>query len=120
MNKLKYWTADFLEFRKKIESMFGNLEELAKESPDIFSHQVLSHGFMEYAGIKEIYGKTQTIVAGSQDKFHSVIQGQNTLEKQDYQKRYDTLLKTEYLEWARKNNLPEHLLEQGWQEFLED
>jgi len=30
------------------------------------------------------------------------------------------MLKEEYMKWARSNNLPEHLLELGWKEYLED
>ncbi len=51
---MKYWTADFKEFRKKVESVFGNIELLAKKAPDIYAHHVLSHGFMEYSFTKEL------------------------------------------------------------------
>ena len=50
------WTADFTEFKKKVEPMFGPIKELAKTYPDLYCHQVLSHGFMEYSGIKNIKG----------------------------------------------------------------
>ena len=50
----KYWTADFKKFKKKVESVFGDINRLADYAPDIYAHQVLSHGFMEYAGIKMI------------------------------------------------------------------
>ena len=48
------FTADFIEFRKRIESLFGNIEFLAKDEPDIYCHQVLAHGFMEYALVKGV------------------------------------------------------------------
>jgi len=49
-----YWTANFKKFRKKVESAFGDIKLLAKNNPDIYTHQVLSHGFMEYSFTKEL------------------------------------------------------------------
>ena len=114
------WTDDFAKFRQKVEPFFGKLEELAVKEPDIYAHQVLSHGFMEYAGVRDIHGKIKLNVAGDETEFHKVVNGSDTPEKERLKKEYYKNLKTEYLFWARANNLPEDLLERGWQEYLED
>lgn len=51
---MKYWTGDFKKFKRKIESIFGNIKLLAKNEPDIYAHQVLSHGFMEYSLTRKV------------------------------------------------------------------
>lgn len=51
------WTDNFSEFRAKVEPLLGNLENLAKDSPDIYAHQVLSHGFIEYAGTRGLFDR---------------------------------------------------------------
>lgn len=53
----KYWTSNFKEFKKKVESIFGDIVKLSKDTPDIYAHQVLAHGFMEYC----LTTKTKTI-----------------------------------------------------------
>ena len=34
------WTDDFSKFKQKIEPLFGRLELLAEEYPDVYCHQV--------------------------------------------------------------------------------
>jgi len=82
------WAADFKKFKSKVEGSFGDIRILAKNWPDLYAHQVLSHGFMEYAGTKNLF--------------------------------HNKHLKREYLKWAKENALEEKLLEEGWQEFLDD
>jgi len=53
---IEYWTDNFEVFRKKVESIFGNIRLLAKNEPDIYCHQVIAHGFLEYVGVKKIKG----------------------------------------------------------------
>ena len=118
--KIGNWTADFTEFRKKVESIFGPLEELAEHDPDIYAHQVLSHGFMKYAGTTDLHKKIAKEIAGSEDKFYKMMHGPKTEQQKKFDKQYDNKLKEEYMKWARENNLPEDLLEDGWQEYLED
>lgn len=114
------WTPDFEEFKAKTESLFGPLEELAETAPDVYAHMVLSHGFMEYAHETGLQEKIKTEIAGSGDKFREVIIGPNTPEKESYRREYDQRLKKEYMDWAKSNSLPGHLLEDGWHEFLND
>lgn len=94
------WNADFKEFKKKVESVLGPLDRLAKEAPDVYAHQVLSHGFMEYLMATRI---------------NEPIRKETKTSEQ-----YNERLKQEYLEWAKKNNLPEELLELGWIEYMND
>lgn len=108
----KIWTDDFSKFREKVETILGNIENLAKEHPNIYAHQVLSHGFMEYAGIRSLFQKTHEKVREENHALES-----NT---QEYTGLYWDLMKKEYLTWARQNNLPEKLLEVGWEEFRND
>ncbi len=106
------WTDDFLEFRKKVESLCGPLEELAIEYPDVYTHHVLSHGFMEYAGVRGLYDYVKTKI--------QTEQGSYEFDNSTHDKLYWQHLKEEYLTWARQNNLPEHLLEDGWEQYLND
>lgn len=92
------WTADFNEFKQKVESVFGPLDKLAKKAPDVYAHQVLSHGFMEY------------VLMSRSTAIESIIKDEN----------YYLRLKQIYLKWARDNKLQEDLLELGWQEYLND
>lgn len=108
----KIWADDFTEFRKKVEPFFGKLEELAKKDPELYAHQVLSHGFMEYAGIRGLFDDIKTRVTKEKGSFDS--------QNPEHGKLYWKYLKQEYLNWARQNNLPEKLLEDGWKEFLND
>jgi hypothetical protein len=114
------WTDDFSEFREKVEPMFGSLEILAQENPDVYAHLVLSHGFMEYSGVKGLYKGVKEEVAGSEDNFHEIVNGPETDQKKKMYEQYHGLMKERYMAWARENNLPEELLEQGWIEYLND
>jgi hypothetical protein len=106
------WTADFEKFKTKVEAFLGNLEVLAEKYPDIYAHQVLSHGFMEYAGIRRLDKKIKKKIKGK----HGTINSNDPI----YHNLFDQYLKREYLTWAVKNELPRNLLEQGWTEFCED
>jgi hypothetical protein len=86
------WTDDFHEFKAKIEPFFGPIEEIAAKHPALYAHQVLSHGFMEYAGIRGLSFGT----------------------------RFEHELKQEFLDWMKTNNLDMSMAEEGWQEFLND
>jgi hypothetical protein len=106
------WTANFNEFRKKLELTFGLPEDILKSAPDLYPHMVLSHGFMEYAGVTRQQEKTETRIKqerGSYD-YHNPKD----------QKLYYQYLKQEYLTWAKSNKLEKDLLEAGWKEYLED
>lgn len=103
MNLYDNWTADFKEFKKKVESVLGPLDRLAKEAPDVYAHQVLSHGFMEY-----------NMATGICDKIRKEC------NRRENPILFDSRLKEEYLKLARKNNLPEELLELGWIEYMND
>lgn len=106
-----FWTDDFNEFKARVESFFGNIEELAKIAPGIYCHQVLSHGFMEYAG---------TIRLSS--KINKRIEMENGPSKplDDRERIFLHYEKEEYLNWAKQNRLEQSLLEKGWQEYLND
>ncbi len=110
--ELMGWTDDFQKFRKKIESHFGKLEVLAEKAPDVYVHMVLSSGFMEYAAVKGLNDSIESRIKTEQGSFNPQNPEHNRLCLQ--------YLKTEYLKWARQNNLPEQLLESGWEEYLED
>lgn len=133
------WTADFNEFRKKVEPLFGSLEKLVIDDMHLFGHQVMSHGFIEYAGLTDVYARTKEEVAGSEDKFHSVIRDSNNNLQKDYDKQYYVKLKEKFVEWANENVLNYLLskyqgrwrdefkeeiwpvvLETSWQEYLDD
>lgn len=111
------WTADFSEFREKVESIFGPIEILAEGEPDIYAHEVLSHGFIEYAVVTGITQKVKEKIAGSANGFHKALKSERANE---YEQKYLGELKKEYMKWAETNNLAENLLEEGWQEFLND
>ena len=83
-------TDEFSKFMTKIGHPDESLQTLATNNPDWFAHFVLGHGFMEYANVKGL------------------------LSRSGYGKKED------YLEWARANDLPEELLEKGWEEFIND
>jgi len=87
------WTADFSQFRKKVEPVFGPIDQMAETDPDIYAHLVLSHGFMEFAGVTGLFSKSK-----------------GDLES----------IKEDYMRWAGSNNLSENLLEDGWKQFLND
>lgn len=106
------WTDDFAKFRAKVEPFFGRLEDFAIEAPDVYAHLVLSHGFMEYEGIRKI-GKSIAKRVGAEKGFYDS-------SIPEHYHAYLTHEKQEYLKWARQNNLPENLLELGWNEYLED
>ncbi len=96
-------TADFSEFRAKVEPIFGRLEVLAEQAPDVYAHQVLSHGFMEYAIVNRLHDEAKSATGKGMDA-----------------KEFWEHLKPKYLAWARENNLPEKLLESGWSEYIND
>lgn len=105
------WTDDFNKFKAKVESFWGDIEILAEKYPDVYAHQVLSHGFMEYAGIRRL-----------DKKIKKKIKGKYRMPSSDpgYYELFDKYLKKEYLTWAVKNKLSRNLLEQGWTEFCGD
>ncbi len=128
------WTADFSKFREKVEALYGDLNKFAKESPDVYAHQVLSHGFMEYSGVSNLTAKIkkQIIKEKIENGNEEYKAYEDFLEKEDLpgelqskayrenEQRFLELQKQEYLTWARKNNLPKNLLEMGWKEYLND
>ncbi len=106
------WTDDFLKFRSKVESVFGNLEQLAETAPDIYAHMVLSHGFVEYSVVRKISEGVKYQIQSEKGSFNP--------KDPVHTKLYWAHLRDEYLRWARKNNLAEHLLDRGWAEFVND
>ena len=101
---------EFPRFKEKVESIFGPLEKLAARAPDVYAHQVLSHGFMEYSfGLNLIDNASELATVAKGDA-----------SSPEREALFHGVLKTVYLDWARANSLPEHLLEYGWQEFLHD
>lgn len=46
--------------------------------------------------------------------------GYRDLNHSEHNELFERYEKTEYLSWARANNLPENLLGMGWLEYLED
>jgi len=114
------WTADFSEFRKKAESIFGPLENLAETDPDVYAHWVLSHGFMEYAGVEGLLDGIKAEIAGSEEQFLQVICNPAAEQGERYREEFREKAKGEYTRWAKANNLPEDLLEDGWQAYLND
>jgi len=117
---MEFWTADFNEYKKKVESSFGDIDTLANEYPDIYLHQVLSSGFTEFAGVTNLFARVKEEVAGSEKAFHQVVNGPDSEQKKRYNEEYGKKLKEEYLKWARVNALGEELLEEGWKVYLED
>ena len=106
------WTDDFTKFREKVEPFFGNLETLAKNYPDVYAHQVLSHGWMEYSILRGVHDSVEERVEAERGFYDPSIP-----EHEFYYLAYE---KEEYTKWARENKLSEKLLEKGWQEYLED
>ncbi len=107
------WTDNFSEFRSKVESVFGNLETLTQEAPDVYAHMVLSHGFIEYSTIQRITDGVKTRIQTEQGVPFDP-------ENPDHDRLYWQNLKEEYMTWARQNHLPENLLEDGWEAYRND
>src|SRR3989344_4904721 len=97
------WTADFNEFRKKVEPLFGSLEKLVIDDMHLFGHQVMSHGFKDYD--KQYYVKLK-------EKFVEWA-NENVLNYllSKYQGRWRDEFKEEI--WPV-------VLETSWQEYLDD
>lgn len=132
----EFWTADFNEFKQKV-AIFGPLEKLATEAPDLFAHQVLCHGFMEYQGVTGLITKikkqilTETLGAGnnSYEPYRKELEQEELSVElhhkiyEEHPQRIDELLKKEYLVWVKQNKLdylPKELIEQGWEEYQND
>lgn len=115
------WTADFKEFKAKVEGVFGRIEKMPD---DIYAHQVCSHGFMEYVCMSGTHGKLRQsvlhIMRPSNDD--EVIDEEKFLLKHgdEFRTELDRLLKVEYLKWAKVNNIRESVVEIGWATFLAD
>lgn len=107
------WTDDFEKFKAKIEPIFGPLDELAKEYPDVYAHIVLSHGFMEYEGIRNISMEIKMNIKKE-------MEDGCEYDKKEQRNVFYKYLKDEYLKWAKNNNLPENLVEMGWESYLND
>ena len=106
------WTDNFAEFRQKVESLFGPIVELEKRAPDVYAHQVLAHGFLEYALVRGLFDNAQLRIKEDNGYFdHSNPEHENL---------YWQCLKREYVKWARQHELPQGLLEAGWEEFIND
>ena len=111
----------------------SGLEKLAKEAPDVYAHQVLSHGFMEYNqenciidNIKKQIIK-ERIAKGDKGYLQYAAYVKNKMPSEvhhtiyeENKPRLEELLKQEFMFWARSNKHPEKLLELGWQEYLDD
>ena len=103
----------FSKFKRSVERSFGcSLEVLARVYPDIYPHQVLSHGFMEYLWEKLPQGKIIARIERERGSYNP----KNSQDKELFLQ----YLKEEYFAWARANKLEESLLELGWKEYLED
>ncbi len=87
------WTDDFSQFKDKVEDVFGSIDKMAWSAPDVYAHQVLSHGFMEFAAVRDLFAKTQG----------------------DFEN-----IREDYNSWYEGHNLPEELQEAGWTAFIED
>jgi len=108
-----YWTDDFNEFRKKLEMTFGSPEAILEQARDVYPHLVMSHGFMEYAGVRSIHDRIANRVA--QESGVSF-----RYSNPEHEKLYHQYLKEEFVKWVKANKLEESLIEEGWKEYLED
>lgn len=113
---MSFITNNFADFKKKIEPIFGSIDELLKTNPDMYAHHVISHGFMEYLFYdkKVIEDIKNRILAEFNDK----IDKEKKIKL--YEDKYWICLKEVYLNWAKENKIPENLVEQGWQEYIND
>ena len=117
------FTANFEDFKKKVESVFGSLENMAEKEPKMYAHQVLSHGFMEHlfcnqsTVLKEVEKKVENEI---KDKVGIGMLIFDIKKTPRYHELYWKYLKEEYLIWAKNNKIPEHLIEMGWEEYKND
>jgi len=103
-------TGNFEEFRQKVESTFGRLEDVANRAPDIYAHMVLAHGFMEYNMANDIMGQVKG----------EIVQTEGCYDPLKHEKTFWSGLKDRYYGWAKENKLETSLLETGWEEFIND
>lgn len=113
------------------------MDDLAKKSPTVYAHQVLSHGFMDYSRAKDIGTKIrkqvimERIDAGDKKyvKYAGILKEGAKIPQELYpalweeqSKRILEIQKKEYKDWVKENipNLPRHLIALGWKEYLED
>jgi hypothetical protein len=110
---------NFNELKKKVEDVFGDLNTLMKECPDIYAHKVIAHGFMEYcmSNPSKSIERRKRITCELEDELEVDIPIKETIL---FRELYYKYLKEEYLEWAKKNEIPEHLIEEGWKEYFND
>lgn len=54
---------NFQDFKAKVESVFGPIQNLRRNDPDTFCHQVIAHGFMEFRLATLTEGSLQEIRA---------------------------------------------------------
>ena len=100
MTGVEHPEGDFEKFKQKVAELYGDLELLAKTRPEVYAHQVLSHGFMDYCMVNS-------------KRLDSMMLEESTRDRQSFNKGVYTI-------WAIQNNIPEELARLGWEEYLLD
>jgi hypothetical protein len=102
---------NFEEFRQKIESTFGKLEDIADKMPDFYAHMVLSHGFMEYNLANDIMSQVKKEIAKNEGCEY---------DSSKHDDMFWSALRNRFYVWAGQNNLEKSLFDKGWTEYLND
>ena len=117
---MSFITDNFDNFKKKVEPLFGPVSKLAQDDPDIYAHQVLSHGFMEYI----FYDKKVFVEIDDKIKVEIGLELEgddiNIRKNPKFKELYWKYLKEVYLEWAKENKIQKNLIELGWEEYKND
>ena len=67
---------------------------------------------MEFLGVRGISEHLKKILIKQKGAYN--------FKDTSYGDLYFKHLKREYLDWAKENNIPEHLIEDGWTEYRND
>ena len=126
---------EFVKHLEQVAQIFGPIDKLLVRSSDMYAHQVLSHGFMAYTSRVNLIAQIkkqiiqERIAAGDEEykSLATLAMSDEDLPMEvhrriysDHGERLVEIQKSVFLTWAAANQVPENMIEVGWQEYLND